>query len=97
MTSSVSEPTEDAPDGEVRSRKGPPVDRVVFAVAAALAVAFVIWGVTAPAKMDDVTGKAMSWVTGSFGWLFIMTSAAFRAFLCVLGPQQVRQHQTGLR
>jgi glycine betaine transporter len=84
MTSTVSEPTEDASDGEVRSRKGPPVDRVVFAVAAALAVAFVVWGVVAPKKMDDLTGKAMSWVTGSFGWLFILTSAAFVLFSAYL-------------
>jgi glycine betaine transporter len=51
------------------------VDRVVFAVAAALAAAFVVWGVVAPKKMDDLTGNAMSCVTGSFGWLFILTSA----------------------
>src|SRR5882757_8417750 len=84
MTSTVSESTEDASDGEVKSRKGPPVDRVVFAVAAALAVAFVVWGVVAPKKMDDLTGKAMSWVTGSFGWLFILTSAAFVLFSAYL-------------
>jgi len=84
MTSSVSESTEEIPGGEVRSRKGPPVDRVVFAVAAALAVAFVAWGVIAPKKMDDLTSKAMSWVTGSFGWLFILTSAAFVVFSAYL-------------
>jgi choline-glycine betaine transporter len=75
MTSTVSKSTEDASHREVRSRKGPPVDRVVFAVAAALAAAFVVWGVVAPKKMDDLTGNAMSCVTGSFGWLFILTSA----------------------
>jgi glycine betaine transporter len=80
MTSSVSESTGNVPDGEVRHRTGLPVDRVVFAVAAALAVAFVAWGVIAPKTMGDLTGKAMSWVTGSFGWLFILTSAAFVLF-----------------
>ncbi|HEX7824629.1 MAG TPA: BCCT family transporter [Mycobacterium sp.] len=81
---SVSESKQDAASGKVRSRKGPPVDRVVFAVAAALAVAFVAWGVIAPKKMDDLTGKAMSWVTASFGWLFILTSAAFVVFSAYL-------------
>ena len=80
MTSSVSESTEDVPHGEVRHRTGLPVDRVVFAVAAALAVAFVLWGAIAPEKMGDLTGNAMSWVTGSLGWLFILTSGAFVLF-----------------
>jgi glycine betaine transporter len=80
MTNSVSESTEADPDGQVQNRTGLPIDRAVFAVAAALAVAFVAWGVIAPDGMGDLTGKAMSWVTGSFGWLFILTSAAFLVF-----------------
>jgi glycine betaine transporter len=84
MTSSVSESNEDVSDGEVRHRTGLPVDRVVFAVAAALAVAFVLWGAIAPETMGDLTGKAMSWVTGSFGWLFILTSGAFVLFSAYL-------------
>jgi glycine betaine transporter len=84
MTSSVSESTEDVADSAVRHRTGLPVDRVVFAVAAALAVAFVLWGAIAPEKMGDLTGKAMSWVTGSFGWLFILTSGAFVLFSAYL-------------
>ena len=44
MTSTVSESTEDVPDAEAKHRTGLPVDRVVFAVAASLAVAFVLWG-----------------------------------------------------
>jgi glycine betaine transporter len=78
MTSSLSEPTD--PDVQVKHRTGFPVDRKVFAVAAALAVAFVLWGAIAPDKMGDLTDKAMSWVTGSFGWLFVLTSGAFLLF-----------------
>ena len=84
MTRTVSESTEDVPDAKVKPRTGLPVDRKVFAVAAALAVAFVLWGAIAPEKMGDITGKAMSWVTGSFGWLFILTSGAFVAFSAYL-------------
>ena len=50
MTSTVSESTEDVPDAEAKHRTGLPVDRVVFAVAASLAVAFVLWGAVAPEK-----------------------------------------------
>ena len=84
MTSTVSESTEDVPDAEAKHRTGLPVDRVVFAVAASLAVAFVLWGAIAPEKMGDLTDKAMSWVTGSFGWLFILTSGAFVVFSAYL-------------
>jgi len=84
MTSTVSKSTEDVPDAEAKLRTGLPVDRVVFAVAASLAVAFVLWGAIAPEKMGDLTDKAMSWVTGSFGWLFILTSGAFVVFSAYL-------------
>jgi choline-glycine betaine transporter len=30
--------------------------------------------------MDELTGTAMSWVTGSFGWLFVLMSGAFVLF-----------------
>ncbi len=82
MTSSVSEPTN--PDGQVKHRTGFPVDRKVFAVAAALALAFVLWGALSPEKMGDLTNTAMSWVTASFGWLFILTSGAFVLFAAYL-------------
>jgi choline/carnitine/betaine transport len=84
MTSTVSKSFENVPDAGPKHRTGPPVDRVVFAVAAALAVAFVLWGAIAPDKMGDLTGKTMSWVTGSFGWLFILTSGAFVVFSAYL-------------
>ena len=84
MTRTVSESTEDVRDAEAKHRTGLPVDRVVFAVAASLAVAFVLWGAVAPEKMGDLTDKAMSWVTGSFGWLFILTSGAFVVFSAYL-------------
>ena len=53
MTSSLSEPTN--PDDQVKRRTGFPVDRKVFAVAAALALAFVLWGALSPEKMGDLT------------------------------------------
>jgi glycine betaine transporter len=80
MTKSMSEDAAAEPDGRVRHRTGLPIDRRVFAVAAALAVAFVVWGAISPEKMGDLTDKAMSWVTGSFGWLFVLTSGAFLLF-----------------
>jgi glycine betaine transporter len=84
LTSTVPKSTEGVPDAEVKHRTGLPVDRKVFAVAAALAVAFVLWGAIAPEKMGDLTANAMTWVTGSFGWLFVLTSGAFVLFSAYL-------------
>jgi len=57
-----------------------PVDKLVFGVAAALAVAFVAAGAIWPDGMGSNTGKALSWVTESFGWLFVLVSAGFLLF-----------------
>jgi glycine betaine transporter len=84
MTKSLSDPIQAEPDGRMGHRTGLPVDRKVFAVAAALAVGFVVWGAISPDKMGDLTDKAMSWVTGSFGWLFVLTSGAFVLFSAYL-------------
>jgi glycine betaine transporter len=84
MTKSLSDAIQAEPDGRMGHRTGLPVDRKVFAVAAALAVGFVLWGAVSPEKMGDLTDKAMSWVTGSFGWLFILTSGAFVLFSAYL-------------
>lgn len=63
------------------SAAGPkPVDTVVFSVSAALALAFLIWGMVNPEGMGEVTGDAMSWLTGSLGWLFVLTSGFFVLF-----------------
>ena len=66
------------------ARRGQPVDKVVFAVAAALALAFLLWGVIDPVSLDEITGESMTWVTTSFGWLFVLTSGAFLLFAAFL-------------
>jgi len=84
VTKSLSNAIQADPDGRMAHPTGLPVDRKVFIVAAALAVGFVAWGAVSPEKMGDLTDKAMSWVTGSFGWLFILTSGAFVLFSAYL-------------
>lgn len=46
------------------------VDKIVFAVAGVLTVAFVIWGLVNPANVAEVSGAAYSWVTSNLSWLF---------------------------
>ena len=61
-----------------------PVDKIVFGVAAALAVGFVAVGAIWPGRMGTETTEALTWVTSNFGWLFVLTSAGFVIFSAYL-------------
>ena len=69
---------------ETPSGENVPIDKVVFGVAAALAAAFVIIGAVWPEQMGEETTEALTWVTGNFGWLFVLTSAGFVLFSAYL-------------
>ena len=56
------------------------MDRVTFGVAAGLVLAFVVWGALDSDGMTTGTGEALAWVTGNFGWLFVLVSAGFLVF-----------------
>ncbi len=56
------------------------VDKLVFGVAAALAVAFVTVGAIWPDELADNTTEVLTWITENFGWLFVLTSAGFVVF-----------------
>lgn len=60
------------------------VDKVVFGVAAAAVLAFVVWGLTNRKGLTTVTGDALTWVTESLNWLFILSSGAFVIFSVAL-------------
>ena len=49
-------------------------------MAAAAAFAFVLWGALAPNAMGEATTNALTWLEKSFGWLFVLTTAAFVVF-----------------
>jgi glycine betaine transporter len=61
-----------------------PLDKITFGVAAGLAVAFLLWGGFDSEGMGTVTGETLSWLTKSFGWLFILVSAVFLLFSAYL-------------
>jgi glycine betaine transporter len=74
------------PDGEEHvSRHGHvPLDKVTFGVAAALVVAFLLWGTLDSEGMGTNTGEVLGWLTSTFGWLFILVSAGFLLFSAFL-------------
>ena len=65
------------PHGEGRDLS---LDKVTFGVAAALAIAFLVWGVVDSEGMGTTTGELLGWLETTFGWLFILVSASFLLF-----------------
>ena len=83
MTDTVSRPTTGAEPDPMRAggpRRSRPLDKAVFGVAAGAALAFVVWGALAPNEMGEATTKTLTWLEKSFGWLFVLTTAAFVIF-----------------
>ena len=54
-----------------------PADRVVLASSAAIALAFVVWGIVDHEGLATISSSALDWVIGSFGWIFVLTSTGF--------------------
>lgn len=58
-----------------------PIDRVVFGVAAAVALAFVIWGAVGTESLATASSAGLDWVVGSTGWLFALAASGFVIFV----------------
>ncbi len=87
MTDTMRTPTSGAePDGTPKGRthRSLPLDKAVFGIAASAVLGFVVWGALSPDGMGKVTTKTLTWVENSFGWLFVLTTAAFVIFSAYL-------------
>ncbi|NGN92830.1 BCCT family transporter [Nocardioides sp. KC13] len=60
------------------------VDKLVFAIAGGLTVAFVIWGVVAPDSVASVAQTAFDWSTRNVSWLFNSVAVVVLVSLLVL-------------
>jgi len=67
-----------------RRRQHAGVDPVVFGIAAAISTAFVLWGVLDSESLATVADDVLSWIISTFGWVFVMSTAAFLVFAAVL-------------
>lgn len=56
------------------------LDKVTFGVAAALAIAFLVWGIVDSEGMGTSTSELLGWLETTFGWLFVLVSASFLLF-----------------
>ena len=62
-------------------RPGNGVDWAVFGIAAAIVIAFLTWGVSAPDNLGEFAGHALTWTMGSFGWLFVAAGSLFVVYV----------------
>ncbi|HET7415934.1 MAG TPA: BCCT family transporter [Arthrobacter sp.] len=60
------------------------VDKVVFGVSFGIITVICILGVTFTTEVGEAASQALAWVTGKFGWLFILAATGFVAFSLVL-------------
>lgn len=63
------------------------MDPVVFGVSAALTIAFVLWAALDKAGMTTAVGKAFTWITVDWGWLYLLSAFAvvITAFIVMAG------------
>ncbi|MCA0146671.1 BCCT family transporter [Blastococcus sp. LR1] len=64
------------------------LDRVVFAIAAVVALAFVAWGFLSPTGLGSASGSALVWVEKNLGWLFVTLASAFVVFVLWLAASK---------
>ena len=68
--------------GDRAGRTG--VDPWVFWIAAGISLAFVLWGVIDADGVGAVADDVLSWIISTFGWVFVLSTAAFLVFAGVL-------------
>ncbi|MGR7027431.1 BCCT family transporter [Geodermatophilus sp. URMC 62] len=64
------------------------VDKVLFAVAAVMALGFVVWGFLSPSGLSTASGSALNWVTGNLGWFFVLLATSFVVFVIWLAASR---------
>jgi len=65
-------------------QRRPGLDRIVFFVAAVIAIAFVVWGVVSPAGLGSVADSLLNGTITNFGWLFVVAASVFTIFVIVI-------------
>lgn len=80
MANGLDRSTVDILEPEGGPRTDSKLDKVVFAIAATLALAVVLWGVIDQVSLGKRAADAQSWVIEYTGWLFVMSTTGFVVF-----------------
>jgi choline/carnitine/betaine transport len=75
------------PPAAVADGKGT-LDGAVFAVSAAVALAFVAWGFLSPSGLGSASGTALTWIEANLGWLFVTLASAFVVYVLWLAASK---------
>jgi choline/carnitine/betaine transport len=57
-----------------------PIDRWIFGIAAALVVAFIVWGITSIHTLSAVSSTVLAGVMNAGGWAFVLVASGFVVF-----------------
>lgn len=72
--------------GQIPVRRG--IDGVVFGVAAAIAIAFVAWGVISPEGIGEAASNLLGATMDDFGWLYVCAATVFTVFVIVVAASR---------
>ncbi|HYZ06075.1 MAG TPA: BCCT family transporter [Rubrobacter sp.] len=68
---------------------------VVFWVSAAVALAFILWGVIAPGSFGAVTQAVFDWVVSNLGWFYLLAGNFFLIFVVILALSRYGKFRLG--
>ena len=63
---------------------GSTIDPGVFWISLCISMLFVLWGVLFTDNLATVASAVLGWLIASFGWVFILASFGFLAFVIFL-------------
>ncbi len=64
------------------------LDTVVFGIAAALALAFVVWGFVSPLGLGSASTSALGWIESNLGWFFVLAASSFVVYVIWLAASR---------
>ena len=68
----------------MRRSLGAMIDPGVFWISLGISMLFVLWGVLFTDNLATVASAVLGWLIASFGWVFILASFGFLAFVIFL-------------
>jgi glycine betaine transporter len=93
--SDISAPLGDGDRTRPRPAPGFGIDRWVFGIAAGISTAFVLWGVLDNDGVATVADDVLSWIIETFGWMFVLSTAAFLVFAAILAFSRLGRVRLG--
>ena len=72
-----------------------PVDKVVFTVALAITVGFVLWGVIAPTSLANVSTALLGLIIDGTGWIYVLATTGFVGLMLLLAVSRYGRIRLG--